>query len=74
FQEYRSKEMEKKGWGITQLYNQYYHETASLLYQYHQKIDELVLKAYNFLPDENILEKLFQLNQELAEKSQKSSE
>ncbi len=69
--EYRSKEMEKKGWGITQLYNQYYHEPASKLYQFHQKLDELVLKAYNFLPDDNILEKLFELNQELGEKEQK---
>ena len=68
--EYRSKEMEKKGWGITQLYNQYYHEPASKLYQYHQKLDDLVLKAYNFLPDDNILEKLFALNQQLAEKEQ----
>ena len=27
--EYRSKEMENQDWGITQLYNQYYHEPAS---------------------------------------------
>ncbi|MFM6402377.1 type IIL restriction-modification enzyme MmeI, partial [Planktothrix sp.] len=39
--EYRSQEMEKKGWGITQLYNQYYHEPASKLYKLHQKLDQL---------------------------------
>ncbi len=66
--EYRSNEMENKGWGITQLYNQYYHETASKLYEYHQILDTLVLEVYNLKSDDNILEKLFQFNQELGEK------
>jgi SAM-dependent methyltransferase len=68
--EYRSKEMEKKGWGITQLYNQYFHESASTLYKFHQELDQLVMSAYHFLESDKILEKLLQLNQECAEKEQ----
>ena len=66
--EYRSQEMEKKGWGITQLYNEYYHEPASKLYKLHQKLDQLVMEAYYFKSEDNILEKLLELNQECAEK------
>jgi hypothetical protein len=66
--EYRSQEMEKKGWGITKLYNEYYHEPASKLYKLHQKLDQLVMEAYHFKSEDNILEKLLELNQECAEK------
>ena len=69
--EYRSQEMEKKGWGITQLYNQYYHEPASKLYKLHQKLDQLVIEAYGFKPEDNLLEKLLELNQECAEKEKR---
>ena len=65
---YRTEQMEKKQWGITQLYNQYFHEPASKLYQLHQQLDKLVMQAYNFKADDNILEKLLELNLELAEK------
>lgn len=63
--------MEKKGWGITQLYNQYYHEPASKLYKLHQKLDQLVIEAYGFKPEDNLLEKLLELNQECAEKEKR---
>lgn len=66
--QYRSQQMEKKQWGITQLYNQFLHEPSSKLYQLHQKLDKLVMEAYDFQADDDILEKLFALNQELAEK------
>jgi len=66
--EYRSQEMEKKGWGITKIYNEYYHEPASKLYKLHQKLDQLVMEAYHFKSEDNILEKLLELNQECAEK------
>jgi hypothetical protein len=66
--EYRSQEMIKKGWGITQLYNKYYHEPASNLYIFHRKLDQLVREAYHFKSEDNILEKLLELNQECAEK------
>ncbi len=43
--------MSKKQWGITQLYNAYFHEPASKLYQLHQQLDKLVMQAYDFRPD-----------------------
>jgi hypothetical protein len=60
--------MEHKQWGITQLYNEYYNEPASKLYQLHQELDKLVMQAYQFQADDDILVKLLELNFELAEK------
>jgi hypothetical protein len=34
----------------------------------HQKLDQLVREAYHFKSEDNILEKLLELNQECAEK------
>jgi hypothetical protein len=70
-QEMRSPQMEKKQWGITKLYNEYFHEPASKLYQLHQQLDNLVAEAYNFKPEDDILAKLLQLNLELADKEQR---
>ncbi|MGL4375632.1 MAG: class I SAM-dependent DNA methyltransferase, partial [Microcoleaceae cyanobacterium] len=66
--EYRSKEMERNGWGITQLYNQYFNEPASKLYKFHQELDQLVMSAYHFLESDDLLENLLKLNHECAEK------
>ncbi|WP_019507403.1 DNA methyltransferase [Pleurocapsa sp. PCC 7319] len=66
--EYRTQQMEQKQWGITQLYNEYFNEPASKLYQLHQQLDKLVLQAYNFKANDDILVKLLALNFELAEK------
>ena len=66
--EYRSQQMEKKQWGITKLYNEYFHESASQLAKLHKTIDTLTLKAYGFSPTDDLLEKLLSLNLELAEK------
>jgi hypothetical protein len=66
--EYRSEIMEQKQWGITKLYNAYFNEPASQLYKLHKNLDELVLQAYRFTADDNILEQLLNLNQELGEK------
>lgn len=66
--QYRTEIMEKKQWGITQLYNQFFHEPASQLYKLHAKLDDLVMKAYGFKSGDDILEKLLELNLELAEK------
>jgi SAM-dependent methyltransferase len=68
--EYRSEQMERKQWGITKLYNAYFDEPASQLYKLHQKLDALVLQAYGFSPDDDLLEKLLALNLELAAKEQ----
>ncbi len=69
--EYRSQQMEKKQWGITKLYNQFFNEPSSQLYQLHQKLDKLVIEAYHFQTDDDILEKLLTLNLELAEKEKR---
>jgi N-6 DNA Methylase len=69
--QYRTEQMLKKQWGITQLYNAYFYEPASKLYQLHQQLDALVMQAYNFKPDDNILEKLLELNLELAAKEKR---
>ena len=66
--DYRSTQMEKKQWGITKLYNEYFHEPTSQLSKLHAKLDALVLQAYGFNPGDDLLTKLLELNQELAEK------
>ena len=53
---------------LPKLYNEYFHEPASKLYQLHQQLDKLVMKAYKFKANDDILEKLLELNLELAEK------
>ena len=68
--EYRTHQMQQKQWGITQLYNEYFHEPASKLYQLHQQLDKLVMQAYGFKANDDILAKLLALNLELAEKEQ----
>ena len=66
--EYRSAQMEKKQWGITKLYNEYFNEPASQLAKLHNMLDDLVLKAYGFSKTDDLLEKLLALNLEVAEK------
>lgn len=69
--QYRTEQMEKKLWGITQLYNQYFHEPATKLYQLHQQLDKLVMAAYKLESDDDILSKLLELNLELAAKEKR---
>lgn len=64
--QYRSEEMEAKQWGITKLYNQFFNEPACELYRLHCRLDELAMEAYGFAPQEDILEKLLELNGKLA--------
>ncbi|MEP0855728.1 DNA methyltransferase [Trichocoleus sp. DQ-U1] len=66
--QYRTQQMEAKQWGITTLYNKFFDEPSSQLYQLHAQLDQLVMQAYGFNPSDDILEKLLQLNLELAEK------
>ena len=66
--EYRSVQMEKKQWGITKLYNEYFNESASQLVKLHKTLDDLVLKAYGFSKTDDLLEKLLALNLDVAEK------
>jgi hypothetical protein len=62
--------MAKKRWGITKLYNEYFHEPASQLAKLHKTLDDLTLKAYGFSPTDDLLAVLLALNLELAEKEQ----
>ena len=62
--QYRSQQMEQKQWGITKLYNAYFDEPASQLYKLHKQLDALVLQAYGFSADDDLLEKLLTLNLE----------
>ncbi len=66
--EYRSEQMKNKQWGITQLYNAFFNEPSSQLYQLHAKLSKLVMQAYGFNENDDILERLLTLNQELAAK------
>jgi hypothetical protein len=64
--QYRTEQMESKQWGITKLYNEYFHEPASQLYKLHTKLDKLVMQIYGFSDSDDLLEKLLQLNQAIA--------
>jgi type II restriction/modification system DNA methylase subunit YeeA len=66
--QYRSDQMIKKQWGITELYNKFFNEPASQLYKFHAKLDALVMQAYGFKAKDDILEKLLTLNLELSQK------
>lgn len=66
--EYRSDLMNRRGWGITKLYNEYFHEPSSRLCKLHQHLDKLVLQAYDFTSSDPLLDRLLTLNLELAEK------
>ena len=63
--------MEKKQWGITKLYNEYFAEPTSQLFKLHAQLDRLVFQAYGFSESDDILEKLLTLNIELAEKEKR---
>ncbi len=65
--QYRTQQMEAKQWGITTLYNKFFNEPTSQLYKLHAKLDQQVMQAYGFKPGDDILEKLLELNLELAE-------
>ncbi|WP_287131030.1 DNA methyltransferase [Candidatus Cyanaurora vandensis] len=66
--EYRTQRMTAKQYGITDLYNEFFHEPASQLHKLHAQLDALVLKAYGFTAQDDLLEKLLTLNLELAQR------
>jgi len=72
--QYRTDQMESKQWGITKLYNEYFHEPASQLYKLHAKLDKLVMQIYGFTDDDDLLEKLLHLNQAIAVKEKNESQ
>ncbi|MDB9445271.1 type IIL restriction-modification enzyme MmeI, partial [Anabaena sp. CS-542/02] len=72
--EYRTQEMDSKQWGITTLYNKFYNEPSSKLYKLHEQLDKLVMEAYKFKPEDDILEQLLKLNQELGKKESQNQQ
>lgn len=48
--EYRTEQMEKKQWGITQLYNNFFTESSSQLYKLHQQLDKLAMELMDLIP------------------------
>jgi methylase of polypeptide subunit release factors len=69
--QYRTQQMEAKQWGITQLYNKFFEEPTSQLFKLHAQLDKQVMQAYGFDASDDILEKLLELNLELAEKEKR---
>jgi hypothetical protein len=69
--QYRSEQMETKQWGITALYNAFFHEPSSKLYKLHAELDKLAMQAYGFKDSDDVLEELLKLNLELAEKEKR---
>lgn len=72
--QYRIEQMEDKQWGITTLYNEFFHERSTQLYKFHAKLDKLVMQLYGFSDSDDLLEKLLQLNQEIAAQEKASSQ
>lgn len=66
--EYRTEQMEKRQWGITALYNEFFDEPASRLAKLHQQIDTSVYEAYGIKSDRDTLAFLLELNLILAGK------
>jgi hypothetical protein len=67
--EYRTEQMEKRQWGITDLYNEFFDEPASQLAKLHRQIDTLVFEAYEIESDRDPLTFLLELNAILAGKT-----
>ena len=64
--EFRTACMEENQCGITQLYNQFFHEPTSQLANLHAKLDQLVTQAYDLIPQTNLLKFLLELNSKIA--------
>lgn len=65
---YRNALMLERNCGITDLYNAYVEEPASQLAKLHAALDALVLKAYGWSSNDDLLSNLLDLNLELAER------
>lgn len=66
--DYRTEQMERKQWGITQLYNQFFAEPASQLAKLHAQLDQLVRQAYGIKANDDPLQFLLELNVEVAQR------
>jgi len=66
--DYRTEQMERKQWGITQLYNQFFAEPSSQLAKLHAQLDQLVRQAYGIKANDDPLQFLLELNFEVAQR------
>jgi len=66
--EFRLQMMKERDYGITRLYNEFFHEPQSKLTKLHKELDEIVCKIYGWKYDasKNYNEQLYQLNQDLS--------
>ncbi|MDB9448000.1 hypothetical protein, partial [Anabaena sp. CS-542/02] len=51
-----------------------YNEPSSQLYKLHEQLDKLVMEAYKFKPEDDILEQLLKLNLELGKKEKQNQQ
>ena len=65
---YRAEQMTISNYGITCLYNELFDEPTSRLHKLHQELNELTMRAYNLNNTDDILEKLLEINLDLAER------
>ena len=68
-EEYRISYCLKKQMSLTELYNKFYKEPSSQLFKKHKKLDEAVVKLYNwkYIEDTSYNEQLLKLNFEISE-------
>ena len=65
---FRNAWMQERQAGITEMYNRYFDEPASQLRRHHDALDALVLQAYGWSDQTDLLTSLLELNRELAER------
>ncbi len=65
---FRTEYMENQQCGITQIYNQFFHEPTSQLTKLHAQLDQIVAQAYGIKPNNDPLEFLLDLNTEVAQR------
>ncbi|MFN9620941.1 MAG: DNA methyltransferase [Synechococcaceae cyanobacterium] len=65
---FRNAWMQERQAGITEMYNRYFDEPASQLRRHHGALDALVLQAYGWSDQTDLLTSLLELNRELAER------
>ncbi len=65
--EFRLLMMKNRNYGITKLYNEFFHESASKLSKLHKSLDEAICDVYGWKYDsnKNFNKQLFALNQEI---------
>jgi hypothetical protein len=68
--DYRLKIMSQNEYGITKLYNQFFHEPSSQLHKLHEELNKACCELYGWKydPTKNYNDQLFKLNQQMYKK------